>query len=224
MRRYLVPLIFGLGGVAVLMSLGFWQLDRLEQKLDRLARIEAKIGDAPGDLLMEPDAGRDQYLPVSVSGDLLEGAARVLISAGGQGAGYRLISPFRLSDGRLVMIDEGYVGLTADSAPGEARGVTVTGNLDWPDEADRWTPAPDLSQRQFYARDVEALAEVLGTAPILIVARDMSGTDLRATPLPVTVDRIPNNHLGYAVQWFGLAAVWLGMTAFLLWRIRKRTV
>ena len=126
MRRYLVPLTFGLGGVAVLMSLGFWQLDRLEQKLDRLARIEAKIGNAPGDLLMEPDAGRDQYMPVSVSGDLLEGAARVLISAGGQGAGYRLISPFRLSDGRLVMIDEGYVGLTADSAPGEARGVTVS--------------------------------------------------------------------------------------------------
>ena len=42
MRRYLVPLIFGLGGVAVLMSLGFWQLDRLGQKLDRLARINER--------------------------------------------------------------------------------------------------------------------------------------------------------------------------------------
>ena len=42
-------------------------------------------------------------------------------------------------------------------------------------------------------------------------------------PLPVTTEGIPNNHLGYAVQWFGLALVWAGMTLFLLWRTARRT-
>jgi surfeit locus 1 family protein len=40
----------------------------------------------------------------------------------------------------------------------------------------------------------------------------------------VDTSGIPNDHWGYAVQWFSLAAVWLGMTAYLLWRIRQRTV
>ena len=40
-------------------------------------------------------------------------------------------------------------------------------------------------------------------------------------PLPVTVD-IPNNHLGYAIQWFGMALVWALMTGYLLWRIKRR--
>ena len=68
------------------------------------------------------------------------------------------------------------------------------------------------------------VAEALGTEPILIIAHRMSGSDPRATPMPVTSAGIPNNHLGYAVQWFGLALVWAGMTAFLIWRIYARSV
>jgi surfeit locus 1 family protein len=100
--------------------------------------------------------------------------------------------------------------------------VTVTGNLHWPDEVDRWTPEPDLSEGLFFARDVPAMAAALGTEPVLVIARAVEGTAPRAQPLPVTAEGIPNDHLGYAIQWFGLAAVWAGMTVWLLWRIRRR--
>jgi surfeit locus 1 family protein len=43
-------------------------------------------------------------------------------------------------------------------------------------------------------------------------------------PMPVDTSGIPNDHMNYAITWFSLAAVWLGMTAYLLWRIRQRTV
>ena len=102
-------------------------------------------------------------------------------------------------------------------------GVTVIGNLHWPDEVDGWTPEPD-ARGVFFGRDLEAIAEVLETEPVLVVAREVSENDPPATPLPVTTTGIPNNHLGYAVQWFGLAAVWAGMTIFFLWRTGRRTL
>ena len=224
MRRYLVPLIFGLGGFAVLMALGLWQVDRLAWKEAILAEIDARIAAAPVAVPADPDPEADRYLPVTATGAFTGETLRVLVSVKDRGAGYRLISAFETGDGRSIMTDEGFVGLDENAAPGPATGVTVTGNLHWPDETDRWTPAPDLGQNLFYARDVAAMAQALGTDPILVVARTVSGTDARATPMPVTSTGIPNNHLGYAVQWFGLAAVWLGMTAFLLWRIRNRAV
>ncbi|MFV0303274.1 MAG: SURF1 family cytochrome oxidase biogenesis protein, partial [Paracoccus sp. (in: a-proteobacteria)] len=70
MRRYLFPLILGLGGIAILMSLGFWQLRRLDWKEAMLAEITAKIAAAPVpfDSLAAPDPAGDMYLPVSVEG------------------------------------------------------------------------------------------------------------------------------------------------------------
>jgi surfeit locus 1 family protein len=98
----------------------------------------------------------------------------------------------------------------------------VEGNLHWPEEVDGFTPAPDARTGLWFARDVPAMAEALGSEPVLIVARSPTAPGIE--PLPVDTSHIPNDHLGYAVQWFGLAAVWLGMTAYLLWRIRRRTV
>ena len=111
-----------------------------------------------------------------------------------------------------------FVRLLGDAA------VTVLGNLHWPDEVDRWTPQPDREAGVWYGRDLAAMAEELRTEPVLVVTREASSNDPPATPLPVTTEGIPNSHLGYAVQWFGLAAVWAVMTLFLLWRIRTRTV
>jgi surfeit locus 1 family protein len=223
MRRYLVPLIFGIGGFAVLFSLGLWQLQRLAWKEAVLAEIGARITAAPVPIPAAPDPEADRYLPVVATGDFTGAPLRVLVSTKERGAGFRLITPFRLDDGRSVMVDEGYIGLEENANPAPAEGAKVTGNLHWPEEVDRWTPEPDTAERLFYARDVAQLAAALGTDPLLIVARSVTGTDARATPLPVSAVGIPNNHLGYAVQWFGLAIVWLGMTAFLLWRIRQRT-
>jgi surfeit locus 1 family protein len=56
----------------------------------------------------------------------------------------------------------------------------------------------------------------------LIVASAPTGDGI--VPVPVDTSSIPNDHWGYAIQWFLLAATWAGMTVFLLWRIRSRTV
>jgi surfeit locus 1 family protein len=221
-RRMIFPLLFGIAGTAVLIWLGLWQLQRLEWKEGVIAEIEGRIGAAPVAVPAAPEADRDRYLPVTAGGDLTGEALHVLVSTRDQGAGHRIISAFVLEDGRRVMVDEGYVRRGGELHPGPAAGVTVTGNLHWPDEVDRWTPEPDLSEGLFFARDVPAMAAALGTEPVLIVARTVEGAAPRAQAMPVTSEGIPNDHLGYAIQWFGLAAVWAGMTGWLLWRIRQR--
>ncbi|MEM9970354.1 MAG: SURF1 family protein [Pseudomonadota bacterium] len=221
-KRLIFPLVIGLAGAGVLASLGKWQLDRLAWKEGVLAEIEARIDAPPVAVPSAPEEETDKYLPVVAEGDILGASLHSVTSVPRVGPGHRLISVFQLDDGRRVMVDEGFVPGGGDVSPGGAERVSVLGNLHWPDEVDDWTPAPDLTQNLFYGRDVAAMAAALGTEPTLIVAREISGVAPRAAPLPVTSVGIPNNHLGYAVQWFGLAAVWTGMTAFFIWRMTRR--
>lgn len=224
MRRYFFPLLIGIAGVAVLLSLGLWQVQRLQWKDAMLAEIDARITAAPVALPEQPDTEADRYLPVRVSGRTTGQELNVLVSTRTDGAGYRIISAFETDAGRRIMVDEGFVRTTEKDIERPAMEMTVTGNLHWPEEVDGFTPEPDLDENIWFARDVPRMATALGTEEVLIVARTVTGTDARATPLPVDGANIPNDHLEYAVTWFGLALVWAGMTLFLLWRIRQRNV
>jgi surfeit locus 1 family protein len=134
----------------------------------------------------------------------------------------RVIEGFALADGRRVMVDRGFRRNDIQDEPLTATTAKVVGNLHWPDEIDSFTPAPDPKAGLWFARDVPAMAAVLNTEPVMIVAKEASGDGI--DPMPVDSGSIPNNHFGYAIQWFSFAAVWLGMTAYLLWRIRRRSV
>ena len=119
------------------------------------------------------------------------------------------------------MVDLGFLPIQSPTPTAPADPVTVTGNLHWPDEIDSYTPAPDLGADIWFARDLPLMADHLGAEPLLVVARSTSLPDSPLTPLPLDTSGIPNDHLGYAVTWFGLAIVWVVMTGFFLWRIRK---
>ena len=131
-----------------------------------------------------------------------------------------MIAPYVLTDGRRILLDRGFVPIGEKDAPRLVGPVSVRGSLLWPDDGALESNPPDLDRNIWIARDLPAMAAAMGTEPLLIVAAATdpgNGPD----PLPVTVN-IPNNHLEYAVTWFGLAAVWAGMTLWLLWRIKRR--
>ncbi|MFT6104583.1 MAG: surfeit locus 1 family protein [Paracoccaceae bacterium] len=222
--RYLAPLLFGLVGVGILASLGFWQVDRLAWKEAALAEISARMTDLPVPVPSTPDPATDTYLAVAVRGTIGTDFVRVLVSQKTRGAGYRIISPLVLEGGRIILLDRGFETVAAGPAPVHSTPVAITGNLHWPDEIDSFTPEPDEAANIWFARDVPMLAQRLGTEPVLLIARTLSVDDTPVSPLPVDTSGIPNDHLGYAVTWFGLALVWFGMTAFLLWRMARRAV
>jgi len=221
MRRYLFPLIIGVIGCAILISLGVWQLHRLEWKQGLLSEIEARIGGAPVPLPEAIDPSM-KYLPVLVSGETTGEEIDVLSGTRELGGGYQVISGFVTDDGRRILLDRGFVDQDHRRDPRPPVRLEVAGNLHWPEEKGSATPEPNLDENIWFARDVPAMAAKLGTEPVLVVASETRGDDQGVQPIPVAVAGIPNNHLSYAMQWFMIAAVWAGMTVALIWRIRQR--
>lgn len=221
-RRLIIPLLFGLIGAAILVGLGTWQLQRLSWKEAVLADIASRIGAAPVALPDAPSPETDRYLPVTVPGRFTGEGLEVLASRKQIGPGTRVIAVFETDTGRRVLIDRGFVAEADHAAPRTVTAATVTGNLHWPEETDSFTPPPDPGRNLWFARDVPAMAKALNTEATFIVAREPTGDGIE--PLPVDTSGIPNDHLNYAITWFSLAVVWLGMTALLLWRISRRTV
>jgi surfeit locus 1 family protein len=136
-----------------------------------------------------------------------------------------VVAAFETDDGRRILVDRGFIPEPLRQGPRPDGPAGVTGNLHWPEDTDSYTPPPDFARGIWFARDVTAMAEVLATEPVMLVQRSGSGAAADfAWPQPVDAAGIPNDHLGYAVTWFLLAAVWAGMTAFLVWRITRRPV
>ena len=217
-----VPLGFGVVGVGILISLGVWQLERLQWKAAKLAAIEAMLVLTPVSLPDVVEAGADRYRGVTVAGRFTGEVVFSLDSMRDAGPGKRVIAVLQTAAGRRVLVDRG-IWLDGTSAtPLLAHAAVVAGNLDWPQEVDSFTPPPDVKTGLWFARDVVAMAKVLGAEPVLIVARAPTGDGI--TPMPVDTSAIPNDHWQYAMTWFSLAAAWAGMTAGWVWRIRQRAV
>ena len=211
-------------GAAILLSLGAWQVQRLAWKEGVLADLEARIHGQAEPLPDSPDPVADRYLPVRLEGVVGSEELRVIASTKTRGPVFRIVSPFATQDGRRLLLDRGTVPVAGRDAPRAGGEAVVAGNLHWPDERDGWTPADEPDANVWYARDLPAMAERLGTEPLLVVAREVAFADGRAPdadPLPLDTEGIPNDHLGYAVTWFGLAAAWIGMAAAVLLRGRR---
>ena len=215
------PLLIGFGGIVVLASLSFWQLQRLDWKEGLIEVAQARMSAAPVPLPASPVPDRDDYLPVTVEGRFTdEREIRFLNSMKPHGPGHDLIVPFETVDGRRILLDRGFVPLTHDAATPPPEGtLRLNGLLRWPDDRNAFTPEPSIERGEWYSRDVPLMAGASKTEPVLVVLQPDDSTGWpRPRPPRVT---LPNNHLNYAITWFGLALVWAVMTLFWI-RARAR--
>jgi surfeit locus 1 family protein len=218
-KRVIVPLLFGLIGFGILVSLGQWQLKRLDWKLAILNQIDSRIAGEPIPLPATGNPETDRYQPVDLTGQILPQEIHILVSVKRVGAGYRVISPF-VTGGRRVLLDRGFIPVEDVGQERMGGAAEVSGNLHWPDDRTPSTPENDVDGNIWFARDIGQMAEVLDTEPLLVIARDVAPPDPSVTPLPVDSSGIPNDHLQYAVTWFSLAVIWLMMTFGYIWRVR----
>ena len=216
-RRILFVLIAGLGGVAMLTTLGLWQTQRLFWKQDIIATLEERM--AAQSLFVSGDEKpeRHNFRRGVADGEYVADEPPVLFltSLRPFGPGHRVISVFELRRGGRILVDRGFVrdGVEPPAPPGGL--VGLTGVLHWPNERGYFTPEPNKAERRWFAREVAEIAEALETEPVMLV---LGESDVR-TPLaiPVEID-VPDNHLAYAFTWYSLAFVWLVMTIALLRR------
>ncbi len=218
-RKFTFPLIFGLAGIAILIGLGTWQVQRLEWKTNILNDIEAKINSTSVPLPNNPDEATDNFLPVFVQGKVGEQSLYYLTSQRGWGPGYRVISPLEM-DNRVILLDRGFIPDQLKEAHDNPGFTEVEGNLLWPDEWDNlFTPEPENDI--WFARELGRMSSVLGTEPLMVVSKATTNEDMNITPWPVTAEGIPNNHLQYAITWFSLATIWFILTAYWIMRIAR---
>jgi surfeit locus 1 family protein len=201
---------------AVLIALGVWQLDRLQWKLGLVDEMTRNMSapPLPIDRALTMDAKDAQYRHVSLTGRFDNSKEAYVYTTAKDGAPvYHVITPFILDDGRVFLVDRGLVPLVlrnpATRQAGELEGErNIAGIWRTPDAPGPFTPAPDLSHRIWYSRDLESIATadgVMSASPVIIEAD--------AAPNPggwpkggQTIVDLPNDHLQYAVNWFALAA------------------
>ena len=233
----LVAALFVLAGVGLLIGLGVWQLKRLTMKNDVVTRIEARIHAAPQPLPPAQDwaglaSGDHEYERFTFSGVFENDREALIYRSTGKvtGAlaqpGYWVMTPLRLADGWRVLVNRGFIALDrkapASRAAGQIAGpVVVTGLLRTPEPRSYFTPPDNPANGEWFTRDPIAIATALKLEQAAPFSID---EDARAAPpgAPAggaTVLDIPNNHLSYALTWFGLAATLIGVfAAFVLRR------
>lgn len=210
MKKTLAVVLYGCA-LTLLMSLGFWQLDRGQQKATLLTLADGKdkeprlIDAAPADW-----SGLD-YQGATLMGEWLVERSFLLDNrVHGQEVGYELLTPFRLADGSLIIVNRGWIAKQgADVALAEASG-RVSGTIYRPSRgytigeaisADASWPKPSLYL------DLAAFSEQLQAPlqPVVLVVDDDDVNSKVRIWQPVVVG--PSRHYGYAVQWFGMSLV-----------------
>lgn len=231
LRLQFWPTVFAVPALALLIGLGIWQLNRLEFKTDLIARIEARTTSAPIALPQpaawgELDLDALAYRPVRAQGTWrhdqeIHVFTHLAAPRGGYGgAGYWVMTPLRLDDGAVVMVNRGFVPQNAKAQSVRAEGltqgeVTVTGLLRQPQPRGTFVPEDQSAENVWFTRNPAAMARHLGmdrVAPFFI--------DAFASNVPGGLPQggetrldFPNNHLQYAITWFGLALGLIGVFA-----------
>lgn len=214
---HILPFMAGLFLIALFTGLGRWQIDRMHESQSiedqRLSNAQQPLQSLPK-TMGEPQEWR--YAPISVNGVWMSDQQFLLDNqVRNQKAGYSVLTPFRLDDGRTVLIDRGWVPLV-DGARDNLPSVALTSNNPQKISGHLYSPfeATTINQKYFQARgwpavisdmDFKFIGSLLGVTVEPFAVRmnaDQEHGYLRQWPLPPFS---PSKHLGYAVQWFALA-------------------
>lgn len=208
---------------AALVMLGTWQVHRLHWKLDLIARVDARIHAPPAPAPGPADwpglaAGAAEYRHVTVRGTFLNERETHVQALSELGAGSWVLTPLRTDAGFTVLVNRGFVPPErrdpASRPDGQIAGeATVTGLLRVTEPKGTLLQSNDPAADRWVSRDVAAIAAARGlggaVAPYFIDAEAAPGP-VRGPVGGLTVVAFPNNHLAYALTWFGLAAMLAG--------------
>ncbi len=230
-RRFsLVPLLAVVIGVLILTSLGVWQVQRLQWKEGLLARIAA-LQSAPAEPLNVvlnrlKGGGEVDFVRVQTACPTLQQTPALHLYAILEGVmGGRFITACPISAGpyRSLLVDRGFVEAEkiADVRPGPQTPGRLIGVLRRTERPSWLSPPDNVARNDWHTRDVPAMAAALhapSPAPVMLMLETPGPTGFGPRPAAIPTD-IPNNHLGYALTWFGLA---VGLVAFYIASLRRR--
>jgi len=224
------PTVFTIPALIILLGLGTWQVQRLHMKTELLAQIEAKFDMSAGDL-PAPDTWQNlkretwNYTPVRAKG-VFDHAHEFhvfthLSDSKGRftQAGYFVLTPFKLAGtDRSILVSRGFVPQNLKNADlrraGQTEGlVALEGILRFSERPNSFTPEPDLKKNIWYGRDSAKMAGQLIEKKLPPLFIDLKTSEPK-TSIPQAQAKKPiikNNHLSYAITWYGIALGLIGV-------------
>ena len=238
--------IFTLVMVALFVGLGVWQLQRRVEKHALIAALTERLAGIPGPLpspaqwsALTP-AG-DEFRRVSFAATYEPRPDAMVYSSGSavrddiSGPGTWTFVPARVASGESVVINTGFVQNTMQDRAQQDRAVTrlitnspvmLTGYIRFPESAGSLTPPENLAKRLWFTRDHLAMARALGwgeggrqVAPFYVDLEQPMPPSGIPKPGPLEV-HLKDDHLQYAITWFGLAGA--VVIAFGIWLRAQR--
>lgn len=212
-------------------------MHRLAWKRDLIERVEQRVHSPP----IAPPAraqwpqvntANSEYLHVIVQGRFRHDRETLVQAVTELGPGFWVLTPLETIDGDVVLVNRGFVPPTrrdpAARSQGQIEGVTsVSGLLRMSESGGAYLRSNEPSANRWYSRDVAAIAAARGLSDVAPYFIDADASEELSADAPsggLTVIRFNNNHLQYALTWFGLALMVLGGAFLVLrheWRWRK---
>jgi surfeit locus 1 family protein len=199
--------------VLALMGLGNWQLKRLKEKENCIAKIELNIKNPPIEMVNLQTAP-ELYTKIEVEGHFLDGENIFLYgrrSAYPEKDGYYLLSPFKDKLGNVYLVSRAWI---PQSAKGSIRSFkskneeTITAFVMPGEEKRVFIPDNDKKNNIWFTLDLNEASHRLGITKKDFYLMQVNSTDLPDGAFPLTstyLNVIRNDHLEYAITWYSLA-------------------
>jgi surfeit locus 1 family protein len=232
--RVIATVVVVLAALAILLSLGTWQVERLHWKERLLADIAQRRAAAPVALsdieAIRKSGGDIEYRRVSVTGTFDHARERHFFATFGGQTGFYVYTPMTLADGRILFVNRGFVPYEMKDPKTRTAGEvadqqTVIGyaRVRLGEKPSSIVPDNDLAKNIFYWKDLDAMASTTGIDASKVVQFfvDADGSIVNPGGWPkggVTQFDLPNSHLQYAVTWYGLAVALVAVVIGMIFR------
>lgn len=224
-----VMAVFAAAGIALLLFLCVWQVQRLAWKTDLIERVDARVAAppvaAPGPADW-PDITRDvaEYRRVELRGEYLNDKAVLTQAVTELGAGFWVLTPMVTGQG-TYLVNRGFVPAESRNDYVRPEGEqTITGLLRMTEPNGGFLRSNDPAGGRWYSRDVAAIGAAQGLTDLAPFFIDAARSGDAAPIGGLTVIAFPNSHLSYAITWFILALGLAGASIFVgwhEWRLRQ---
>jgi surfeit locus 1 family protein len=210
---------------AILIGLGTWQIQRKAWKEALIATLTQRTTAPPSALPARAqwtslDQQSDEFRHVKFTAtfdhahEALVYAVPSAFRSDVSGLGYWVFTPARLADGGIVMVNRGFVPEAqknpASRAEGQVSGpIVLTGIMRWPEAPGMFTPSADPGKNLWFARDPLAMAAAKGLGAVAPFYLELEApAPPGGLPHPAVSEvHLRDEHLQYALTWYGLALV-----------------
>ena len=213
-RPFLWLTIVTLPTLMVLIGLGSWQLQRLQWKNDLISSFEARSG---ADAIAVPSNNAEladlEFSSLALDGVFQHDKETLLTGRSYEGnAGFHVVTPMLLDDGRIILINRGWVSEDyrdpAKRAFSQIDGKTsVAGILRRPGVKGYFVPENEPENGFWFTIKPDEINNFLKiNAEAEFYIDELNIDEKLKIPMPANGKiTIPNNHLQYAITWYGIA-------------------